>query len=304
MAAEEAMARANSADLAVLQCTSAEDSERALAGADVALVNFAPITAKVIQAMRPGATVVRYGIGYDNVDIDAAKAHGVQVANVPDYGSETVADHTIACLLALARKLPVYSSAIRAKGWIAPGDAGPVLGMSQHVIGLIGFGRIGQHLAARLAPFSCQVIACDPGAPASAFERMGVEQVSHDELLSRATAISLHAPAIPETHHLVNQDFLDACRPGVLLVNTSRGPLIDEIALNDAIVSGKVAGAALDVFDPEPLLLESPLRGHDQVILTPHAAFYSEESVQRLQQLAADEAHRALNGQPLNSRIA
>ena len=304
VAQEAATAARFDADFAAFQCSTVEDTVAAARGADVVLVNFAPITAEVLESMAPGATVVRYGIGYDNVDVAAARRLGIAVANVPDYGSDTVADHTVACLLALLRKLPTYDHGIRESGWCTPASLGSLPGFSSTTIGLVGTGRIGLAVARRLAVFGFTVLAHDPYADAERLAASGVSRVSLPDLLEQSHAVSLHAPLTPSTRHLVDADLLARTRRGVVLVNTSRGGLVDQDALADAIETGHVSGAALDVFDPEPLAAHSRLRALRQVILTPHAAFFSDDSLEALQRLASEEAGRALAGESLRCRVA
>ncbi|RKN07572.1 C-terminal binding protein [Streptomyces radicis] len=297
---ERAVAASFGAEFAEYHCITEAETIEALAGADVAFVNFAPMTRGALAALRPGATVIRYGIGHDNVDLAAARDLGVQVAHVPDYGTGTVADHAVACLLALLRRLPAYDLAIRERGWCAPADVGPLPSFPATTVGLIGTGRIGRAVADRLRAFGFRVLASDPYAdPAPTFEL-----VELPELLAQAHAISLHAPVTPGTRGLISRARLARMRPGAVLVNTSRGALVDTGALADALRSGHLAGAALDVVDPEPLPPDHPLRGAPGVLLTPHAAFYSTESLDALQRLAADEAARALAGEALRRRVA
>ena len=303
-AAEQAVAAGLGAEFSASQCTSEEETLAVTRGADAVLVNFAPITDAVLAGLAPGATVVRYGIGYDNIDVEAARRHGVAVANVPDYGSDTVADHAAACLLALLRKLPLYDQRIRAEGWVEPTALGPLPAFSTTTVGLLGAGRIACGLARRLTPFGFRVLAHDPWADADAARAAGIELVGMDELLAAADALSLHVPVTPDTRHVVGAELLGRLRPGAVLVNTSRGGLVDEAALAQALGSGQLAAAALDVFDPEPLAPDSPLRRLGNVLFTPHAAFFSDASVQALQQLAAEEAGRALRGEPLRCRVA
>nr|WP_294696222.1 C-terminal binding protein [uncultured Friedmanniella sp.] len=301
---EEELARSAGADFASHQCTSEAETAEATAGADVVLVNFAPITETVLAGLAPGATVIRYGIGYDNVDAEAATRHGVAVANVPDYGSDTVADHAAACLLSLLRKLPLYDHLIRRDGWCEPNGLGSLPGFSATTVGLVGAGRIALGLARRLLPFGFRVLAYDPYADPDAVSAAGVALRPLAELLAESSAISLHVPVTPDTQHLVDEGFLRRMRAGAVLVNTSRGGLVDERALAAALSEGRLAAAALDVFDPEPLAADSPLRGLSNVIFTPHAAFFSDESVEALQRLATEEAGRALAGEPLRCRVA
>jgi D-3-phosphoglycerate dehydrogenase len=301
---EAATADQFGADFAEHQCTEEAETVTAVTGADVVLVNFAPITEAVLTAMAPGGTVIRYGIGYDNVDTGAAGRLGIAVANVPDYGSDTVADHTVASLLTLLRKLPSYDRGIRADGWVLPGSLGSLPGFASTTVGLVGTGRIGLAVAARLRPFGFRVLASDPFADTAAVAAAGIELVDLPELLAASHAVSLHAPLTPDTAQLMDAGAFAQMRPGAVLVNTSRGGLVDSAALADALESGRLGAAALDVFDPEPLDPSSRLRALPQVLLTPHAAFFSDDSVAALQRLACEEAARALAGEPLRCRVA
>ncbi|MCU1574943.1 MAG: D-3-phosphoglycerate dehydrogenase [Micrococcaceae bacterium] len=300
---EHATAREHGASFAHHQCSTEADTRQAVQGADVVLVNFAPITAAVLQEMSPGGVVIRYGIGYDNVDLDAAREAGIAVCNVPDYGPDTVADHAVSCLLALLRKLKELDARVRSDGWLRPNDLGPLPGFAQTTVGLIGTGRIGRAVAARLRPFGFTVLAHDPFVPAEALEPLGIEAVSLDELLSRSHAVSLHAPLTEGNHQLINAATIATMKPRAVLVNTSRGGLVDQEALADALEGGRLGAAALDVFDPEPLAPDSRLRALSNVLLTPHAAFFSDDSLANLQRLAAEEAGRHLTGQPLRCRV-
>ena len=272
--------------------------------ADVAFVNFAPMTRLVLQEMKPGSTVIRYGIGVDNVDLEAAQEFGVRVANVPDYGVETVADHAAASLLTLARRIPFYNDRIRAEHWVAPTGLGPVRSLRQHTLGLLGFGRIAQAVHRRLAAFGATTIAHDPFCPDHVFASFGVESVSLEELARRTTALSVHAPLTPDTENVIDAAFLNAMPTGSIIVNTARGGLVDEDALSAALSSGHLAGAVLDVTRPEPVPADSPLRERPTLLLTPHAAFYDEESLDNLQRLASEEALRAVQGDALRCQVA
>lgn len=300
---EAAAAERAGADFEKHQCTTAEDTTTAVRGADVVIVNFAPIGAEQLAAMAPQATVIRYGVGVDNVDTIAAARLGVAVANVPDYGVNTVADHAASLLLTLLRRIPLYDRGIRENGWVTPGSVGALQSFPSATIGLLGAGRIARSLADRLRPFGFRVLASDPYADQASVAEHGIELVDIDTLAESADAISLHLPFTLETHHLVNAEFLGKLRPGCVIINTSRGQLIDEVALAAAVQSGQVGGAGLDVFDPEPLSPKSPLRDCPNVLFTPHAAFYSTSSLDNLQRLAAEEAERALNGQPLRCPV-
>lgn len=296
---ERDAAEALGARIEVHQCRTPKETTEAVRDADVALVNFAPMHREQLAALAPGATVVRYGVGVDNVDLVAAAGLGVQVANVPDYGVGTVADHAAALLLALLRRVSTYDQGIRTKGWVTPAFVGTLRAFPESTIGLVGAGRIARSLADRLRPFGFTLLATDPFVDAATAAEHGITLVDLDELLGRADAISLHLPVTEETHRFLDEVRIARLRPGCVVVNTSRGALVDERALAAAIRSGHVAGAGLDVFSPEPLAADSPLRDCPGVLLTPHAAFYSDVSLDNLQRLAADEAGRALRGEPL-----
>jgi D-3-phosphoglycerate dehydrogenase len=301
---EQAAAAQTGAEFAEFSVDTEDATIHAVHDADVAFVNFAPMTARVLSSMKPGSTVIRYGIGFDNVDLEAAKAAGVRVANVPDYGVETVADHASTALLTLARRIAFFHREIHSHGWVKPTGLGPILSMRQHTLGLLGFGRIAQAVHNRLRPFGVTTIAYDPFAPASVFHELGVEQVDLDELAQRTTALSVHAPLTPETDSVVSKDFIAQMPEGAFVVNTARGGLIDEGALAEAVDSGHLSGALLDVTRPEPAPEDSPLRSVDNVLLTPHAAFYDEESLDNLQRLASEEAIRAVEGAELRCQVA
>lgn len=303
LAFERAAAEALGTSLEVFDVATEEDTVNALRNADIALVNFAPITEAVIATMAPGAVVVRYGIGYDNVDLDAADAHGVAVCNIPDYGGDTVADHAVTLALMLLRKVVQFDRVLGSGGWIAPPQLAPILASEQTVVGLLGTGRIGLGVAKRLQSFGFSLLAYDPFANAQTLKDHGVASVPFEELFQRSNLISLHAPATPATLKVVNVETLAMMQPGSYLVNTARGALADQDAVLEALESGQLAGVGLDVFDPEPLPEQHGLRAHPNAILTPHAAFYSELSLENLQRLAAEEAMRAGRGEELRCQI-
>lgn len=300
---ERAAAERAGAAFEVHACSTPEETTAAVRGADVAIVNFAPIGAEQLAAMAPGATVIRYGVGVDNVDVEAAARLGVAVANVPDYGVDTVADHAAALLLSLLRRVPHYTRGIREEGWVAPASVGPVRSFTETTIGLLGAGRIARALADRLRPFGFRILASDPYVPTELAAEHGIELRPLDAVVAASHALSLHLPATPETHRMVDDALLERAQPGLVIVNTSRGSLVDEHALARALQRGTVAGAGLDVFDPEPLAADSPLRDCPGAVFTPHAAFYSTTSLDNLQRLAAEEAERALAGEPLRCPI-
>lgn len=286
------------------QARTEQETMAVTAGADAVLVQYAPITRAVLAGLAPGATVVRYGIGYDNIDVVAARELGVRVAAVPDYGVDTVADHATALLLSAMRRVVIFDRALRERRrWVDPGSVGPVPSLGSSTVGLIGTGRIGTAVARRLAGFGTTVVAFDPYADQAVAAEAGVRLVALDELLAISDAVSLHAPLTPETHHIIDAAALARLRPTAVLVNTARGPLVDTVALAEALASGRLAAAALDVVDPEPLPADSPLWDAPNLVLTPHVSFYSIESLVRLEALAAQEAERALRGEPLRCPV-
>jgi D-3-phosphoglycerate dehydrogenase / 2-oxoglutarate reductase len=295
---EHAVAARYGATLQEANCQSVEDVVRAAAGADVLLVQFATITREAIQRLAPGAAIVRYGLGLDNIDLQAAREQGVRVAYVPDYATGEVADHTATLILTALRKITLLDASVRAGRWDPVGVCRPLKSFGQSVVGFVGFGRIGREVYARVRPFGFEGIVFDPYAEAAPVQALGAKAVDLDTLFSSADVITLHAPLTPATHHLVNAQRLNRMKSNAVLVNTARGALVDTVALEAALGQQRIAAAALDVFEQEPLAADSRLRALPNVILTPHAAWYSAESALRVQALAADEVERHLSGRP------
>jgi D-3-phosphoglycerate dehydrogenase len=277
-------------------CATEDDLIQRCGQADALLVQWAPISRRVMQALLPRLRcVVRYGVGVNNIDLAAAADLDVTVANVPDYCHEEVSNHALAMILSLARRIPHDHHQIANGGW-GIGQFRPIPAVTELTLGMVGFGAIARRVAAKAAPFGFSMIALDPFAPDSAFGQFGVERVGWDALLAQADVISLHCPLVPETTHLINADAIARMKPGVVIVNTCRGPVVKETDLIAALTSGKVAGAGLDVYEQEPLPLDSPLRKLPNVILTSHAASVSERAVDSLQIKAAEAARDFLQG--------
>jgi D-3-phosphoglycerate dehydrogenase len=291
--AEEAAARDRGARFHRAACRSAEEVADAVRGARVAVVQFAPLTREAIAGLAPGATAIRYGVGYDNFDLAALREHGVKAAYVPDYCTEEVADHTAAMLLAMLRKLPQLDASVRRGDWAAVKVSKPLKPFAETTVGFLGFGRIAQGVRARLAPFGFRFLAHDPWQEG---KHEGVRFADLAMLLSGADALSLHAPSTPETRGVIGREALGRMRPHAVVVNTARGDLIEEEALAEALAQGRIGGAALDVFGTEPLPQDSPLRSAPNCLVAPHAAWYSDAAVARLQGLVAEEIGRALDG--------
>ncbi len=298
LAAEEAAAGAAGASFSAHQCTTDAEVAEAVAGADAVAVQFAAFGPLSARAVKPGATVIRYGVGYDNIDRAAARAAGLKVGYVPDYCVDEVADHTAAAILCLLRKLVPLDASVRAGDWAAVRVARPLKPFGETVIGFFGMGQIGSAVRARLAGFGFRFIAADPGLSADSAEAQGVKLVSADELLARADLISLHAPSTPATSGFFDAGRLARMQPHAMIVNSARGQLIDEADLARALEDGTIAGAWLDVFQTEPLPAGSPLRSARNCLLSPHAAWYSEAAIGRLQGYVAEDIARALRGDP------
>ena len=280
------------------QAKSEQQAMEAARGASVLVVQFASITPRVIDRLAPGARIIRYGVGYDNVDVRHARSRGIDVAYVPDYCTNEVAEHTTALLLALLRKLMPLHDGVRSGTWNAISLAAPILPFSETTIGFVGLGRIGSSVLERLRPHGFRFLVFDPHLDAEHATQLGFQAVAFDELLREADAITLHAPLTKDTRHILDEAALQRMKRTAFVVNTSRGELIDANALAAALREGVVAGAALDVFEREPLPDDAPLRDAPNLLLSPHAAWYSTHAIQRLQQLVADEIGRALRGEP------
>jgi D-3-phosphoglycerate dehydrogenase / 2-oxoglutarate reductase len=278
---------------------------RVAADADALLVTYAKITAEMIRQMKRCRIISRFGIGVDNVDIDAATTAGIVVTKVPDYCIDEVSDHAMALLLALVRKIPYANSLVHGGRWEMPAVA-PIHRLRGSVLGLVGFGRIPQLVAPKARAFGIKVIAFDPYIPLDVMTRAGVEKVEFGELLKRSDYVSIHSPLLPETRHLFNAEAFRKMKPTAYLVNTARGPIVDESELAHALDAQQIAGAALDVLSQEPPA-GSPLFGRNNVILTPHTSFYSVESLVELQVKATEEVVRVFSKQaprnPVNPEV-
>jgi D-3-phosphoglycerate dehydrogenase len=299
---EESILGAAGIGLTVAQCKATAEVGAAARGADALLVQWAPVDAGVIAGLDQCKIIVRYGIGYDNVDIAAARARGIPVCNVPDYGVHEVAEHAVALALALARQLPQIDARLRRGTWKIVPDR-PMPSLREMTFATAGFGRIARTAHAMMRGFDCKRIAYDPFVSKDVMAMEGVEKVELDDLFTRADLLSLHLPLTAETKHFVNATRLGAMKQTAIIVNTARGPLIDTAALARALHDGVVAGAGIDVYEQEPLPTEHPLRSAPGALLTSHVAWYSESSIPCLQRLAAEELVRGLRGEPLKNCV-
>jgi len=275
----------------------------AVADADAVITQFAPVNADVIAAMGRARAIVRYGIGVDNVDLAAARARGIPVCNVPDYCLDEVADHTLAFILALTRQVAPQNALVHDGGWKLAAPPAGFRTLSKMTAGVVGFGRIGRGVVRRLVAFGGRVLVSDPAAAAADVASLGAEAVPLSRLFAESDLITLHCPSLPETKGMIDAAALAAARPGLLVVNLSRGDLVDSAALVAALDSGHVAGAALDVFAPEPIPAGHPILGRPNVILAPHVASVSAAAAQRLRTAAAELAVASLRGGPLPSIV-
>jgi D-3-phosphoglycerate dehydrogenase / 2-oxoglutarate reductase len=268
----------------------------ATAEADAVLVRESPIDAEAIAGMRRCQIIARYGIGVDNVNLAAAQERHIYVANVPDYGAEEVSDHALALLLSVARRTVTRDAAVRSGAWNVSRRE-KMYRVAGRVLGLIGYGRIARTFERKMRGLGvARVLVYDPLLDANAF--VDVESVNLNSLCEQSDFISLHAPLTRDTSHIINSTSLALMKPTTILVNTARGGLVDETSLVEALRSKRLFGAGIDVFEREPPAPDSPLFRLDNVVLTDHTAWYSEESVAELQTKAAEEVARVLRGEP------
>lgn len=284
-------------------CRTEQDVMDAAQGADAIIVQWAPITARVLAHLSSLRFISRVGIGYDMIDVDAATQRGVAVANTPEYCVEEVAAHTIALALALTRGVVSYDRAVRAGRW-APTEPEPMAARpSATTAAVIGYGRIGALAARHFSALGFHVLVHDPFVSDETLHADHVRAVDLDDALRRADVLSLHAPLTRQTRHLINTETIALMKPGAVVVNTCRGPLIEENALIEALTAGRLAGAALDVFEAEPLMADSPITKAPNLLLTPHAAWYSAQALADLPSHAASNVVRFLQSRPVDSIV-
>jgi D-3-phosphoglycerate dehydrogenase / 2-oxoglutarate reductase len=270
-----------------------------MAGFDAYIAGLDEITAEVLSAADRLQVVARYGVGVDNVDLQAAREHGIVVTNTPGANSKAVAELTVGLILALARNIPQASQGTKAGGW--PRLEGFSLEGKQ--IGLYGLGAIGKQVVRRLAGFDSRLLAYDVAADRDFAAAHGVQLCSPEELLRQADFLSLHCPMLPETRGLVNEAFLNKMKPGAFLINTARGELVDEASLLAALQSGRLRGAALDVYSHEPPGSDHPLMKLPQVIATPHLGSHSDGATNAMGRMALDDCLAVLRGEPPHYRV-
>jgi D-3-phosphoglycerate dehydrogenase len=277
------------------KCLNEDDVIARCADADALLVQWAPITRRVLKALPNLKGVVRYGVGVDNIDLEAARELRIGVANIPTYCLEEVSNHAMAMMLSLARRIPQDHAGILQGEW-GVGPYLPIPAFLDMTLGLVSFGAIARRVARKAKAFGFHIVAADPFLDESVFAQEGVDRVDMETLFKTADIISLHCPLVPSTTHLIRRETIATMKPGALIINTSRGPVIREADLVEALATGKVLAAGLDVFEREPLPADSPLRAMRNVLLTSHAASVSLRAVEALQVKAAESARDFLEG--------
>lgn len=291
------------ADVKLLQTNDEADVARLGKDADVLLVyHTIRLTERTIATLHKCQGIIRCGVGYDNVDIQAAGSRGIVVCNVPDYGTEEVADHALLMLLAIARRFIPASQSVRAGNWnyTVAIDTPRLRGRT---LGIIGCGRIGTAMVLRAKAIGMRVVIFDPYKPDGVEKALGVDRVHRlDDLLRQSQFVSLHCPLTSETKHILNAKTLALLPKGAYVINTARGPCVDANGLLEALEAGHVAYAALDVVETEPLDDER-LRQHPRIVLTPHTAFYSIEGYQEMRSKGAEEARRILLGEKVRNPV-
>lgn len=283
-------------ELVPAHCPTEEDVAVTAADA-VGIINvYARIGERAASALKECKVIVRPGVGYDMIDAAACRRHGIEVCHVPDYCTDEVSDHAVALVMALQRKLYQHHRNVSQGKWNYQ-LVGPVHRLRLLALGLIGFGRIGRLFAAKMRALTPNIIAYDPFLPDSAFAEAGVRRVDLEEIFATSDIISLHSPLTPENHHIISGKSIAKMARKPILVNVSRGGLIENDALIAALASGQIAAAGLDVLESEPRVPEA-LLGFDNVILTPHTAMFSEEAMLEDRTRAVEEVIRVVNGEP------
>jgi D-3-phosphoglycerate dehydrogenase len=294
--------------LHALQCRSEEELIEGAGDAVSVVTQYTRVGARAIRALPRLRHIARYGVGLDIVDVEAATEAGVLVTNVPaDYCHDEVADHALAMVLFFARRLRVYDEAVHGGAWQWKSGA-PLHRLRGSRLGIVGFGNIGRAIADRARAFGPEIVVRDPYVNTDTAERFGATLVEFDELLRTSDYVVIQAPLTDETRGLFDRDALARMKPGAVLVNTARGPIVDGAALFDALRDGRLAGAALDDLPEEPRkqrdwVPENPLLGLPNCLVTPHVAYYSEESIRYARTFASEEVVRVLRGEPPHSPV-
>lgn len=278
------------------QCRTEEEVIEAGKYADAILNQYAPVSRRVIESLENVKVISRYGVGVNTIDLDAAKEKGITVTNVPDYGMEEVSNHALALLLSWARKVTLLNNEVKSGNWDFKACV-PIHRFNNQTVGVLGFGRIPRRFIEKVKPLGFKTAAYDPFVSAEDMAAVGVQKMELDEIIRESDYLSVHVPLIKETYHLLNKERFSQMKKNAVIINTARGPIIDEKALAEALENGVIAGAALDVAEEEPISANSPLLKMDNVIITPHSAWYSEEAMIELRQKAAKNIVQELSGE-------
>ncbi|MBM7608535.1 D-3-phosphoglycerate dehydrogenase [Lysinibacillus composti] len=285
-----------SIDFIKAQCKSEDEVIKRAKDVDAILNQYAPLSRRVIDSLTKCKVISRYGVGVNTVDLDAAKEKGIIVANVPDYGMEEVSNHALALLLSCARKVTLLNNEVKKGNWDFKAGV-PIHRFNNQTLGVLGFGRIPRRLIEKARPLGFKIAAYDPFVSEKDMEKEGVQKMDLEEIIQVADFLSIHVPLIKDTYHLINEERLAKMKSNAVIINTARGPIVDEPALADALSKGKIAGAALDVVEEEPIKNTSRLLEMDNVIITPHSAWYSEEAMIELRTKAASNITQVLKGE-------
>lgn len=296
---EEGILKPQGFDVVSGQCKTTETLVPLVRNADAVITQFAPINADVIAAMEQARVIVRYGIGVDNVNLEAARLKGIPVCNVPDYCIDEVADHTLAFILGVTRQVVSNTMHVRSGQWGLAFPLDQMRTLRDLTVGIVGFGRIGREVVSRLAPFKCKRLVFDPVVSPDVIRQTGCEPVDLAGIIAQSDVLSLHCPSTAQTRRLINAASITTMKRGAILVNLARGDLVETAALVSALQSGQLSAAAIDVCDPEPIPADSPLRQLPNVIVASHVASASVKAVRTLRETAAGLAARALRGEKL-----
>lgn len=283
-------------DFVKAQCKTEEQVIELASQADAILNQYAPISRRVIESLEITKIISRYGVGINTIDLEAAHEKGITVANVPDYGVEEVSNHALALLLSWARKVTLLNNEVKKGNWDFKACV-PVHRFNNQTVGVLGFGRIPRRFIDKVKPLGFKTAAYDPFVSAEDMAAAGVQKMELDEIIRETDYLSVHVPLVKDTFHLLNAERFSQMKKTAVIINTARGPIIDEKALIEALENGIIAGAALDVTEEEPISINSPLLDMDNVIITPHSAWYSEEAMVELRQKAAKNIVQVLKGE-------
>ncbi|MDD3996277.1 MAG: C-terminal binding protein [Sphaerochaetaceae bacterium] len=292
-----------SVELRIHPFTSEQDIIRACQDAYIVGLSDARITKKVIDSLHECRLIIRYGVGVDNIDLDAARARDIFVCNAPSYGTIDVAEHAFGLIITLSRQTKEYDERLRSGNWAVRDDF-PTFRLSGKTLGLVGFGRIARSVCVKAVAFGMHVLVYDPFIKKESVNSINVESSELNRLFEQSDIVSLHLPLSTTTEHFVDSNLLRRMKRNAIIINTSRGKLIDMEALVDCLVNERIAGAGLDVFPEEPFAANHPLLKMEHTVLTPHIAWFSHESIIALHEEVTDDMIRVLrNEAPINRVI-